>query len=113
MSNIGPHLKAAMTFFNTAQFAMLFFTIYVLFSKSPWFSKKLAIPGFITVIFFVVFLNMPSAFNGDLDFETAMHNQLYNRPDIIPLAIFEWLIVAGLMTWVIVTSLYIWKFIKR
>ena len=109
MSNIDPHIKAAMTFFNTAQFAMLFFTIYVFFSKHPWFSRKLAIPGFITFIFFVIFLNMPSAFNGDADLSTAMHNQFYNRPNIIPLAVFEWLIIAGLMTWIILTSIYLWR----
>lgn len=105
MSNIDLHITAAMTFFNTAQFAMLFFTVFVLFSKHPWFSKKLAIPGVITIFFFVIFLNMPSSFDGDLDLHTAMLNQLNNRPDIIPLAIFEWLIIAGLMTWVILTSL--------
>ena len=113
MSNLSPHLTAAMTFFNTAQFAMLVFTIYVLFSKAPWFSKKLAVPGFITFIFFVIFLNMPSALNGDVDFKTAMRNQLYNRPNIIPLALFEWLIIAGLMAWIIATSLHIWRYYKQ
>ena len=113
MSNIDPHIKAAMTFFNIAQFAMLFFTVYVLFSKHPWFPKKLAIPGSITFIFFVIFLNMPSAFDEDLDLQTAMHNQLNNRPEIIPLAVFEWLIIAGLMTWVILTSTYLCRYYQN
>jgi|APSaa5957512622_1039677.scaffolds.fasta_scaffold10726_3 hypothetical protein len=113
MNNIEPHITVAMLFFNTGQFTMLFFSVYVLFSKHPWFSKKLAIPGFITGIFFIVFLNMPSSTKGDVDIENAMLDLLYNRPTILPLAIFEWLIIAGLMSWVIYTCVHLWRFNKQ
>ncbi len=113
MNLLPQHLSVALTFFNVGQLTMLFFSVFVLFNKSPWFTKKLAIPGFITVGFFIVFLNMPSSFQGDNDFELAMYEQLNNRPDVIPLAIFEWLIILGLLSWVILTSVHLWRFYKK
>lgn len=120
MSNLLPHIKVAMTFFNNGQITMLLFSLAVLFNRRPWFCKQLAIPGLITFSFFVLFLNMPMSFGGSPDIETAtinlndietaMRSQLTDRPRVIPLAVFEWLIIGGLMAWILITSLHLWRY---
>lgn len=113
MSDLTPHIKVAMTFFNNGQVTMLLFSVVVLFIRRPWFSKKLVIPGIVTVAFFVIFLNMPTSLDSvsDLsDFEAVMMAHLYDRPGVIPLAICEWLVIGGLMVWVLLTSHHLRRF---
>ncbi|MEO1164081.1 MAG: DUF998 domain-containing protein [Chloroflexota bacterium] len=115
MNNLAAHLVVALTFFNVGQFTTLFFSVYVLFSEKPYFSRTLAIPGLFTTVCFVIFLNLLTAIPNDpsTNFESAMAELFLNRPPVLPLAIFEWLIIAGLMIWVLHTSVHLWRYQRQ
>lgn len=113
MNNLAPHITVAMLFFNTGQIMMLTFSVYLLFNKHAWFTKKLAIPGFVSTLFFVIFLNMPSSLDGAEDLEEATMNLLFNRPDVMPLAIFEWLIILSLMGWILITGFHLRRYMQK
>lgn len=112
MNNLKPHVVVALTFFNVGQFTALFFSVYVLFSNKPYFSRTLAIPSFFTTACFVIFLNLPNAIPNDssTDFESAMADLFLNRPPVLPLAVFEWLIIVGLMVWVLHISIHLLRY---
>jgi hypothetical membrane protein len=110
MDSLGPHIQVAMMFFNTGMVTMLVFSLFVLLVRRPYFPRWLAIPGFLNAGFFLLFLNMPTALEEAANLETATLALLNNRPDVLPLAIFEWAVVFGVMAWALLTGATLTRF---
>lgn len=56
---------------------------------------------------------MPSSLDGAEDLEEATMNLLFNRPDVMPLAIFEWLIILSLMAWILITGFHLRRYMQK
>jgi len=107
MNLLKPHVLAAMTFFNLGMLISFLYSFVFLLSKRHPFPKWLAIPGFLNAATFTWFLNFPSEIDVGIDFQEGMAGLLNNRPDFIPLALMEWIVVLGILIWISVIGLYL------
>jgi hypothetical protein len=114
MNYLGPHICYAMVFFNLGMVVSLLFSLAFLFLKRHPFPRWLAIPGLLNAVFFALFLNFPSAIRDtEVDFESGMAGFFTNRPDFIPLALIEWVVVIGILLWILLVSLYLIFYYSR
>ena len=107
MNNLGPHIVVAMNFFNLGMVMAFAYSLVILFGKRHPFPKWLAAPGLLTAAAFVVFLNFPSDFDSGVDFQEGMTGMLRNRPDFMPLALVEWVVILGILVWVLMLGGYL------
>lgn len=110
MNNLQPHLFVALTFFDLGLVVALLYSLFFLVSKKHPFPKWLALPGIINSITFAVFIFYPSDFDAGVGFEDGMAGLLRNRPEYIPLALMEWVVILGILVWFLMLGIYL--FIK-
>jgi len=107
MNYLEPHLRVAMAFFNLGMLIAFFYSLLFLFSKKHPFPRWMAIPGLFNAAAFALFLNFPPSFDVDLGFEEGMGGLLNNRPEFIPLALMEWVVILGIMVWILMLGVYL------
>ena len=52
-------------------------------------------------------LEFPSDINSDVSFDEGMSTLLTNRPDFIPMALLEWVVILGILVWVLILGCYL------
>jgi hypothetical membrane protein len=102
MDYLDQHAVAALTFFNLGWIVVALASIDFVRNPDWRFPSWLAIIGAATVVAFVVFLVLLSGEGGSLAHPT-------DRPDVWPLVIFEWLLLAGILVWVFATAFTWWR----
>jgi len=107
MNNLEPHIRVAMRFFNLGMLITFLYSLVFLFSRWHPFPRWVAIPGLWNAAAFAWFLNYPSNFDSGVSFEQGMVGILANRPDFIPLALLEWVVILGILLWVLILSGYL------
>jgi hypothetical membrane protein len=107
MNNLGPHVFVAMNFFNLGLVMAFAYSLVILFGKRHPFPKRLAAPGLFTAAAFAVFLNFPSGIETGVDFQEGMTGMLRNRPEFLPLALVEWVVILGILVWVLMLGIYL------
>jgi hypothetical membrane protein len=107
MNKLDQHIFFALGFFNLGLIVSLIYSIIFLIGRNLPFPRWLSIPGFITTASFFAFNNFPSQFEEGVDFHEGMAGLLSNRPDFIPLALMEWVVVLGIITWFLMLGLYL------
>ncbi|MCC6615780.1 MAG: DUF998 domain-containing protein [Anaerolineae bacterium] len=99
MNNLAAHTQVALTFFNTGWIMVGLFSLYILFVRPPPFPLWLIIPGIITVLSFIAFLNSISGLTGDALAAPTDRVAVWN------VTIFEWMLIGGVMVWVFLIAL--------
>jgi hypothetical membrane protein len=107
MNYINPHTFAALTFFNLGLAVAILYSLVILFSSRQPFPKWLAIPGLLYAFTFVWFSFFPSTIPEEFYFEVGMAGLLQNRPDILALAIVEWVMVLAILIWILLMGIYL------
>jgi hypothetical membrane protein len=107
MNYLIPHIRAAMAFFNLGMLMAFLYSLVFLFGKRHPFPKWLAIPGLLNAAAFTFFNNFPTEFEAGVDFQESMANLLTHRPDFIPLALMEWIVILGILIWVSLMGIYL------
>lgn len=107
MNMLDQHILAALGFFNLGQLAALAYSLVFLFGKNHAYPRWLSIPGFLNTAAFFAFNNFPSQFEEGVDFQAGMQGLLANRPDFLPLALMEWVVILGILVWFIILGLYL------
>lgn len=113
MNFLEPHIKVAMRFFNLGMLMTFFFSILFIFTKWHPFPRWMAIPGLLNAVSFAWFLNTPSDFDSQTGFDEAMHALVINRPDFIPLALLEWVVVLGILIFVLMLGFTLFYTLKK
>jgi hypothetical membrane protein len=106
MNQLDQHILFALGFFNLGQFMALAYSLVFLFGRNHPYPRWLAIPGFLNTAAFFVFNNFPPQFEEGVDFHQGMEGLLSNRPDLIPLALMEWVVIVGILIWFFMLGLY-------
>ena len=110
MNFLEPHIQVAMRFFNLGMLMTFLYSLVFLFTKWHPFPRWMAAPGLVNAAFFAWFLNIPSDFNPEAGFEDAMGEFFTNRPDFIPMALLEWVVILGILIWALMLGGYmLWK----
>ena len=110
MNDLDKHIFVALGFFNLGQLVALFYSLVILFSKSHPFPRWLGLPGLFCTASFLAFNTYPSDIKGEVDFQAGMAGLLASRPDFIPLALLEWVLILSLMVWFLALGIYLaWK----
>ncbi len=107
MNRLDQHILVALGFFNLGQLTALAYSLVFLFGKNHPYPRWLSIPGLINTAAFLIFNNFPSQFEEGVDFNKGMEGLLSNRPDFIPLALLEWVIILGIMIWFVMLASYL------
>jgi hypothetical membrane protein len=107
MNQLEQHILVALGFFNIGQIVALSYSLVFLFRKNHPYPRWLAIPGLLNTAAFFAFNNFPPQFEEGVDFQRGMEGLLSNRPDFIPLALMEWVVVLGILIWFLVIGLYV------
>jgi uncharacterized integral membrane protein len=107
MNYLRPHILVALIFFDLGMLVAFLYSFVFLLSKKHPFPRWLAIPGFLTAAAFAWFNNFPTEFDADVDFQEGMAGLLHNRPDIIPLALMEWVVILGILIWLLMLGIYL------
>ena len=107
MNSLKEHLFVALTFFNLGLAIAFLYSIFILVSNKHPFPKWLALPGIINTITFAIFIFYPSDFDSGVDFQEGMAGLLRNRPDFIPLALLEWVVILGILIWFLMLGFYL------
>jgi len=107
MNDLNNHIFFALGFFNLGLLVALAYSLVFLFGKSHAYPRWLAFPGLINTAAFFLFNNFPSQFETDVDFQAGMEGLLSNRPDFLPLALLEWVVVLGIMIWFVMLASYL------
>lgn len=107
MNALETHILVALGFFNLGQVVALAYSLVFLFGKKHVYSRWLAIPGLVNTAAFFGFNNFPSQFEEGVDFHQGMEGLLSNRPDFIPLALMEWVVVLGILIWFSLLAIYL------
>ena len=106
MNQLDQHILVALGFFNLGQVVALAYSLVFLFGKNHPYPRWLAIPGFINTAAFFAFNNFPPQFEEGVDFNQGMEGLLTNRPDFIPLALMEWVVILGILIWFLIMGLH-------
>jgi len=107
MNYVNPHTFAALTFFNLGLAVAILYSLVILFSSRQPFPNWLAIPGVLYALTFTWFSFFPLAIPVEFDFEVGMAQFLSNRPDILALAIIEWVMVLAILIWILLMGIYL------
>jgi len=107
MNYIDQHIFVALTFFDLGLIIALLYSLVFLFGKNHPFPRWLAIPGLFNTAAFLIFINFPPQFEKGVEFQDGMGGLLLNRPDIIPLAIMEWIVISGIIFWFLIMGIYL------
>ena len=107
MNNLDYHILFALGFFNLGLLVALAYSLVFLFGKIHPYPRWLSIPGFLNAAAFFAFNNFPSQIDEGVDFQEGMQGLLSNRPDFIPLALMEWVVVLGILVWFSLLSIYL------
>ncbi len=113
MNSLKGHLFVALTFFYLGLVVALIYSIFILISSKHPFPKWLAVPGIVNTVTFAVFIFFPSDFDTGVDFQTGMAGLLRNRPDFIPLALLEWIVILGIVVWFLTLGIFLFKNTKN
>jgi hypothetical membrane protein len=106
MNSLDQHIFVALGFFNLGLLVALLYSLLFLFAKNSSFPRWLALPGILNTAAFLIFNNFPSQFEEGMDFQQGMAGILSNRPDFIPLALMEWVVILGILTWFLLLGIY-------
>lgn len=106
MNNLNQHIFFALGFFNLGLLTSFLYTLIFLFGKNHSLPRWLAIPGFLNTLNFLIFTNFPDQFEEGIDFQEGMGGLLKNRPDFIPLALMEWIVILGVVAWFLILGIY-------
>jgi hypothetical membrane protein len=106
MNALDKHIFVALAFFDLGLLTAFVYSLVILFSKGLSIARWLAIPGLFNTAAFLVFTNFPSQFEEGIDFQEGMGGLLSNRPDFIPLALMEWVVIIGVVAWFFTLGLY-------
>jgi hypothetical membrane protein len=107
MNDIEVHVKVAMWFFYGGLIAITFFSIAIIFDKQNKLSKKLLIPGIITILSFASFLWLPRVAHTNIKW--TLDPSKIVRPEIWWNTIFEWLVFLTIIAWIIIVSFSLMK----
>ncbi|MCA9906298.1 MAG: DUF998 domain-containing protein [Anaerolineae bacterium] len=99
MNNLEMHTQVALTFFNTGWIMVGVFSLYILLVRPPLFPLWLIIPGVITVVSFIVFLNSIDGLTSEALAAPTDRVAVWN------VTIFEWMVIAGVMVWAFLIAL--------
>lgn len=113
MNFLEPHIKVAMRFFNLGMLMTFLFSILFIFTRWHPFPRWIAIPGLLNAVSFAWFLNTPSDFDSETGYEETMHALVLNRPDFIPLALLEWVVVLGILIFVLMLGCTLFQILKN
>lgn len=113
MNALDMHILFALAFFNLGLLVSLIYSLIFLFCKKLPFPRWLSIPGFITTAAFFIFNNFPSQFEEGVDFQEGMGGLLSNRPDFIPLALMEWVVIMGILVWFLLLGIYLVRKMRK
>ena len=106
MNALDQHIFVALTFFNLGLLTSLVYSLVILLTKKHSLPRWLSIPGIINTLTFFIFTNFPSQFKKEVDFQEGMGGLLANRPDFIPLALMEWIVILGVIAWFLIMGIY-------
>ena len=106
MNALGRHLFVALAFFDLGLLTAFVYSLVILFGKGHSLPRWLAIPGLLNTVSFLIFTNFPSQFEEGIDFQEGMGGLLANRPDFIPLALMEWIVILGVVAWILTLGIY-------
>ncbi len=109
MNFLKQHLFVALTFFDLGLAVALVYSIFILISNKHPFPKWLAVPGIINTVTFAVFILFPVDFDSGVDFQEGMAGLLRNRPNLIPLALLEWVVILGIVAWFLILGIFLFK----
>lgn len=110
MTNLGPHIRVAMNFFNGGMVSIAVFSLIAAFDPRRRFPRWFALPGVVTFSIFFGFLYIVDPVDeGEADALTGMLDKLSNRPDVWPSAILEWLVIGAVVGWVLLVALYLFR----
>ena len=109
MSNLEPHIDAALTFFYTGLLMTILFSAYVFTRQNEKFPKWLAIPGLISFVSFFAFLFLTDPIFPDGAPVEEIFLVLENRPAVLETAIFEWAVIISTLIWIFVLSVFVHK----
>jgi hypothetical membrane protein len=107
MNNLQPHIFFALAFFNLGMLVSFVYSLLFLIGRGGPFPRWLALPGLFNTAAFLTFNNFPSQFAEGVDFQEGMQGLLSNRPEFIPLAALEWVVVLGILAWFLMIGLYL------
>lgn len=105
MNNFNPHALAALTFFSTGWIAVAVFSLYAYLWGEDIYPRWLALIGLPCIAAFIAFLALSK--NVPLD---ALANPDRHRPDVWPLTIFEWIVIALVLVWIAAVA---WQLRRR
>jgi len=106
MNALNIHLFVALAFFDLGLLTAFVYSLVIFFSKGHNLPRWLAIPGLLNTVSFLIFTNFPSQFEEGIDFQEGMEGLLANRPDFIPLALMEWIVILGVVAWFLILGIY-------
>jgi len=109
MNYLKPHIFVALTFFDMGLAIALLYSIFILFSNKHPFRKWVAIPGIINTVTFAAFIFFPSDIESGVDFQEGMGGLIRNRPDFIPMALLEWVVILGILIWFLMLGIYLFN----
>ena len=107
MNDLDHHLFVALGFFNLGLLVALIYSLIFLFKKDHPFPRWLAIPGLLNTAAFFIFNNFPPQFEESIEFQDGMAGLFSNRPDFIPLAVMEWIVILGILIWFLLLGFYL------
>jgi hypothetical protein len=113
MNVLDSHILFALGFFNLGLLVALAYSLVFLFGKNHPYPRWLSIPGFFNTATFLVFNNFPSQFEEGVDFHEGMQGLFSNRPDFIPLALMEWVVILGILVWFIMLGIFNIHLLKK
>ncbi|MFX0102959.1 MAG: DUF998 domain-containing protein [Candidatus Hodarchaeota archaeon] len=108
LNDIPPHGITALGFFFGGMIAVLLFSLIILFDKSKRIPKIYSILGFMSTLFFALFIISIFSINVvDFDFDKIMSGGI-SRPDVFwTLPFFEWGVLISVLAWIILISIHI------
>jgi hypothetical protein len=112
MNALDQHIFVALAFFDLGLLTALLYSLVILLGKKHSHPRWLAIPGLLNTLAFLIFINFPSQFEEGIDFQEGMGGLLKNRPDFIPLALMEWIVIVGVISWFLFLGIYFLSRIK-
>ncbi len=105
-TNYIPHFIAAISFFTISAITTAVFAGLSL-SKKNKLKRTLFLPSVIPVILYLTFLIYPKT-----ELLNIQADPYYARPEIVWLAVFEWLYFFTMCFWVLCASFTLWKYGK-
>lgn len=107
MNNLTTHIAVALSFFRSGLIAILLFSVVIILDKKQKMSKKLIIPGIITVLAFASFLFIPKMVEPGAAANLLKPKAV--RPEFFVNSILEWLVFATVLIWVVCLAIYLIK----